>query len=169
MRERWITLRPWVALAIRLALGAMFLLAGWLKLFEPQASVNAVRAYRLLPEAIVPVIGYGLPPIEILLGVVLLVGLVTRIGAIVSAVLMLVFIIGISSAAARGLSIDCGCFGSGGQVGAGETSYTVDLIRDGAALAGSVFLAIWPRSRLALDSVVNRFLHPSPTRKANDE
>lgn len=158
MRQRLTRLRPWLALVIRLALGAMFLAAGWLKLPYPESSAQAVRAYRLLPEALVPVIGYGLPVFEVILGLLLIIGLATRICAIISGLLMLAFIIGISSAAIRGINIDCGCFGSGGPVAEGETRYTLDLIRDATAMVGSILLAIWPRSALSLDVLVSRWM-----------
>ena len=37
---------------------------------------------------------------------------------------MVAFIIGISQAWARGLTIDCGCFGGGGQIGAERDAST---------------------------------------------
>ena len=61
-----------------------------------------------------------LPFVEIVLGVLLVLGLFTRPAAIVSTLLMVAFIIGISQAWARGLTIDCGCFGGGGQIGADD-------------------------------------------------
>ncbi len=72
-----------------------------------------MRAYRLLPESVVPVVGHGLPILEILVGLCLVLGLLTRVTAVVSGLLLLAFIIGISSAWARGLQIECGCFGGG--------------------------------------------------------
>ena len=44
---------------------------------------------------------------------------------------MLAFVIGIASAWARGLRIDCGCFGGGGQLAAGvEPDYLIEILRD---------------------------------------
>ena len=65
--------------------------------------------------------GLGVGP-DSLVGLCLLCGLVTRVAAVVSAVLQLAFIIGISSAWARGLQIDCGCFGGGGGPTANATA-----------------------------------------------
>ena len=47
-----------------------------------------------------------------------------------STLLMVAFIVGISQAWARGLTIDCGCFGGGGQIGAAETQYPQEIARD---------------------------------------
>jgi hypothetical protein len=65
-------------------------------------------------------------------------------------VLLLVFVGAVASAWARGLQIDCGCFGDGGQVAAGRTAYPVEILRDLALLLAALALARWPRSRLAL-------------------
>jgi hypothetical protein len=67
---------------------------------------------------------------------------------------MLAFLVGVISAWARGLSIDCGCFGGGGQVDPEETEYLTVVLRDGALLLASLFLARWPRSRWSADSAL---------------
>jgi uncharacterized membrane protein YphA (DoxX/SURF4 family) len=111
-----------------------------------------VRAYQLLPESVVPTVGHGLPLLELAIAALLLVGFATRFAAAVGALLMAAFVIGISAAAARGLTIDCGCFGGGGQVDAGATRYTAELVRDGLLLMVAVFLVTRPSSRLSLDA-----------------
>ncbi len=61
----------------------------------------------------------------------LIVGLMTRVAAVIAALLMFAFVFGIAWAWAHGLRIDCGCFGGGGQLGAGqEPTYLVDILRD---------------------------------------
>ena len=132
-------------------LGGVFLVAGVLKAIDPQSSVAAVRAYQLLPASLATVVGWGLPFAEIALGLLLLAGIATRAVAIGVAMLLVIFIAGVVSAAARGLSIDCGCFGGGGAVDPGKTAYGVELVRD----TGLLLLALWliwqPRSRFTLD------------------
>ena len=83
---------------------------------HPADSVRAVRAYDLLPEAVVPAVGHLLPVVEVVIGLCLVLGVLVRGTSLVSALLFVAFIIGISSAWARGLSIDCGCFGGGGEI-----------------------------------------------------
>jgi hypothetical protein len=99
-------------------------------------SALAVRAYQLLPYDLAGYVGYALPIIEIVIGLLLVLGLFTRMSALLGALLMLAFVIGIASAWARGLSIDCGCFGGGGTIGAEETAYPLELSRDVALTAG---------------------------------
>lgn len=142
----------WAALAGRLVLGAVFVAAGALKLPDPAGSVRAVRAYQLFPEALVPALGYGLPVLEVAVGLLLVLGVAVRLGAVVSAVLLLLFMVGVGSAWARGLTIDCGCFGGGGPVAAGATRYGSEMLRDTALLLVAAGLALWPASRLALSA-----------------
>jgi uncharacterized membrane protein YphA (DoxX/SURF4 family) len=141
---------PWLATAARLLLGGVFVVAGVLKVPDPSAAVRAVRAYQLLPEALVPPVAFGLPVLEIAVGLALLAGVFVRTAAIASAVLLIVFVAAVGSAWARGLQIDCGCFGDGGEVGAGDTAYPAEIVRDLALLLVALALARWPRSRLAL-------------------
>jgi uncharacterized membrane protein YphA (DoxX/SURF4 family) len=141
----------WVSTVARVVLGGVFLVAGGLKVIDPQSSVAAVRAYELLPNSVVTVVGWGLPFAEIALGLLLLAGIATRVVAAVTAILLVIFMLAVASAAARGLSIDCGCFGGGGEVAPGQTAYGIELVRD----LGLLLLALWlvwqPRSRLTLD------------------
>ncbi len=154
---RWPLIRGWLGTAARLLLAGTFLWAGIGKVGDPAASVRAVRAYRVLPEWLDKGVGYGLPYLEIALAVLLLVGLATRLSALLSVALLVVFLAGIISAAARGLRIDCGCFGGGGDLGAGgSTRYTAEILRDTGLLLAAAFLAWWPRSRLAADDQLRR-------------
>lgn len=137
----------------RLVLGGIWLYAGGAKATDLSASVRAVRAYRILPDGVATAVGAGLPWLEIALGVLLVAGVAVRIGAIVSSVLLVVFLIGIGSATARGLRIDCGCFGSGGQLAEGSaTAYTSEIVRDSALFLLALALARWPRGRWAIDN-----------------
>jgi len=140
----------WVSTVARVALGGILVTAGALKAIDPQSSVAAVRAYQLLPDALETLVGWALPFAEIALGLLLIAGIATRVIALVSAGLLVIFITGVISAAARGLSIDCGCFGGGGEVAAGQTAYGAEIVRD----VGFLMLALWlvwhPDSRFAL-------------------
>ena len=150
VRERLPAAAPWLALVARVVVGGVFVVAGALKLPDPAAAVRAVRAYQLLPEPLVAPVAFGLPAVEIALGLALLAGIFVRTAAIASAVLLVVFIAAVASAWARGLQIDCGCFGDGGPVAAGETAYPAEIIRDVALLVVALALAWWPDSRFAL-------------------
>ncbi|MCM0679031.1 DoxX family membrane protein [Micromonospora phytophila] len=149
---RWPAVRPWLGVAARLGLAAVWLLAGGSKVGDLAASGRAVNAYQVMPYDAATVIGAALPFVELALGALLLLGLATRLAAGVSAALLVVFIAGIASAWSRGLSIDCGCFGSGGQLAEGQApSYLPEILRDLGFLALAGFLLIWPRTPVSVD------------------
>lgn len=130
----------------------VWIVAGLSKAADLAESVRSTRAYRLLPEWAVPVVGAGLPFLEIALGVLLIVGLGVRLSAIVSAVLLIVFIAAIASAAARGLRIECGCFGNGGDLAAGQqTAYGTEIARDSVMLVAAGLLVWWRQGWLSVD------------------
>lgn len=144
-----------LAVLARLVVGGVWLVAGALKLPDPAGSVRAVRAYQLLPEAVVPAVGHALPVVEVVVGLALVLGVLTRVMALVSALLFVAFIVGIASAWARGLRIDCGCFGGGGFDADATDAYPWEIARDVALLAASLLVAA-VRPRLALDRLLFR-------------
>lgn len=150
-RARFAVVQPWVSTLARLLVAGVLIAAGALKVVEPASSVTAVRAYQLLPEALVAPVGWGLPFLELAFGLLLVVGLFTRQVAIASGVLFVLFTLAVASAAARGLSIDCGCFGGGGEVAPGETQYAAEIVRDLGLVAVCAWLVWQPTSRLAID------------------
>ena len=145
-----------VGLLARLLTGGVWIVAGLAKLPDPAASVRAVRAYQLLPEAIVPTVGHLLPVVEIVVGAALVLGLLTRGAALVSLLLFVAFVIGIASVWARGLSIDCGCFGGGGYRKGADSEYPWEIARDAGLGLLSLWLVVRPRTWLALDSLLFR-------------
>jgi uncharacterized membrane protein YphA (DoxX/SURF4 family) len=153
-RERAATI---VSTVLRFVLGLLWIVAGVLKVGDPQGMVRSVRAFRILPESLVHPVAYATPFVELALGLLLLLGLAVRVGALVSSLLVAVYLGAIISAAARGLRIECGCFSKGGDLQAGaSTHYTSEIIRDSAIVIASLLLARWPRGYLTVD----RWLDP---------
>lgn len=145
---------PWVSLIIRLVLAGVFLFAGLPKLGNLKLSQYATRAYEIFPYQVADVIGVVQPIVEVALGVLLLLGLFVRPMAILSSVMLVVFIAGIASAWARGLAIDCGCFSKGGAVDPSETAYPWEIARDVLFLILAGLLVWRPRSRFSLDGAL---------------
>lgn len=140
-----------IGLLVRLGLAAVWLVSGAIKASDLNQTYIAVQAYDLLPAGVASVVAAGLPFLELVLGVLLLAGLGTRLVAIASGIVLLAFIAGVAQSWARGLTIDCGCFGGGGQVTAGETQYPQEIARDIGFLLLAVWLTIRPRSTWSLD------------------
>lgn len=149
--SRWSTVQPWLTLLVRLGLAGIFGVAGYLKVVDPAGAVQSVQAYQLFPPELAQIIGYALPFAELALALLLVIGLAPRLVAVASALVLLAFIGGIISAWAKGLSIDCGCFGTGGKVKPGEERYLEDILRDVGFLALAAWIYLWPRSKFSLD------------------
>jgi hypothetical protein len=121
------------------------------KAFDRQIVHLAVDAYDVLPAWAAG--GAIVPGVEIGVAVLLTLGLFVRFAGIATAVLAGVFILGMGQAKARGLEIDCGCFGGGG---AGEGVSWWDIARDVVfVLIPGIYLAFRPHGPWQLD---NRFL-----------
>ena len=142
----------WVGLVVRLVLAGIWAWASLSKIEHPRTFIRAVRAYDATPEWLSKAIAYGLPMLELTLAVLLLVGLIVRYAAAVSALLFVIFTVGLLQAAARGIKLECGCFGGGGT--STTTHYTLDVLRDLGLLVLAVYLILLPLTRLSLDGYI---------------
>jgi uncharacterized membrane protein YphA (DoxX/SURF4 family) len=148
--------QPVITLLARLILGGVLLAAGGLKVFKPTDSANAVAAYKLMPTELAHLIGYALPWLEVAIGLLLIVGFMVRPSAVLSGLIMIVFIGAIASVWARGMLIDCGCFGGGGEIDPSLASevrmnYFIEIMRDlGLALA-ALYLYFFPYGKLSIE------------------
>jgi uncharacterized membrane protein YphA (DoxX/SURF4 family) len=111
-----IDLRRWeghgaVVRVAELAIGIVFLIAALAQVGDLQTFAGQVHNFRLVPIALENAVAMTLPWIELVCGLALVMGVRPRAGAVVAAVLMLVFTVAVAAALARGLNIECGCFG----------------------------------------------------------
>lgn len=143
--------QPWLTLISRLILGGVLLAAGLLKVTHPAKSAMAVRAYEVLPVTFANFLGYALPWIEVGIALLLILGVAVKPAALSGGLLMFLFIVAIAQAWARGLTIDCGCFGGGGQVAKGETKYLEEILRDTGLVLLALYLMKFPRGKFSLD------------------
>lgn len=128
----------WVHLILRVSLGGVFIYAGILKIQSPQVFADSINAFQLLPDTCINLLALSLPVFEILIGGMLLIDFQLRIASFSTLILSVIFAVALTSALARGLKIDCGCFGSGTP----STSKTwFSLGRD--VLLGAMALTIW--------------------------
>ncbi|MDR2895135.1 MAG: DoxX family protein [Propionibacteriaceae bacterium] len=151
----WPKARRLIQLLARVVLGVALIVAGAQKLPNLTQSVVAVKAYQFgFSEEVNQIIGYALPVVEIVVGLAILVGWASRFAAIVAVVMLAVYIGAISSAWARGLTIDCGCFTPGGALTdpGQSTAYLQDIVRDIGLIILAGWVIIWPRSPWSIDA-----------------
>jgi putative oxidoreductase len=132
-----------LALLGRIILAGVFLYAGVLKASDPGLFLLDVRSFQILRDPWAAVLALGLPWLEILAGLALLLGGWARGALLVMAGMLVSFGIALVAAWTRGLDVTCGCFGASEN----HTNFPEVLTRDAALLALVVFVA-WARASL---------------------
>ena len=134
-------------LLLRIALGAMFIVAGVSKIGHADVFAAQIAGFRLLPQLVIAPMALVLPFLEILLGGYLILGLFTRAAAWVAVVLLAAFDLAIASAVVRGMTVSCGCFGPN------DTTVTTwaEVARDAVLVLLAAIVALRAPGTLALD------------------
>lgn len=106
--SRWDAGLTWLYHLLRLVLAVLFIYAGVVKLLGPKAFAHAIAQYDLVPEVLLPLIAIGLPALEVVAGL----GLILEVrGSLTTiTVLLLMFLVILGYAVWQNLDIDCGCF-----------------------------------------------------------
>ena len=120
-------------IALRVALGALFVWSALTKVPDMAAFAQDVANYRLVPAALVPYAAAAVVGIEIVSGLALLTGIAARPAAILVSLLLLAFTVFLAQALLRGIDLRCGCFGSDER--ASWWTVARDLLMLAAALA----------------------------------
>lgn len=140
-----------VALALaRVGLGALFIYAALTKLPDMTAFAEEVADYQVLPARLVPLLTAALPGIEVVAGLLLVVGAWVRPAAGVLTALLLVFIAALAQSLLRGIDLRCGCFG-GADLATWGTVW-----RDVALLVPAVAVLACGGGRLTLQRLLAR-------------
>lgn len=129
-------------LVVRVALGLIFLYAGFEKAREAQLFVVAVENYRLLPDFLAPLMALVLPWVEMVAGVLLISGYRALPAVTLINLMLVVFILALSISFFRGLNIDCGCFSV--NITESKHSLVVAILRDFGFLA----MGLWVTAHL---------------------
>lgn len=131
---------------LRTILAFVFIYAAILKIAEPGGFSQAIANYKLLPDISINVLGIILPWIEISAGLLLLFGVAVKENSVIISGMLIVFIIAIGISLARGLNIDCGCFGTadGNKIGLTKILQNIGLLIIGIILIiyNSTFLSM---------------------------
>ncbi|MGO9060618.1 MAG: MauE/DoxX family redox-associated membrane protein [Candidatus Binataceae bacterium] len=129
--------RDYIVIAVTLALATVFIYAGIDKIRDPLQFADSIYAFGILPAAFVNLLAMGLPVFEIACGLVLLPPSTRRVGALALALTSVVFFLALLSALLRGLTLDCGCFGSGAP---SRPRMWLELGLDAVLFSGSLFV-----------------------------
>jgi uncharacterized membrane protein YphA (DoxX/SURF4 family) len=142
---------PAVYWAVAIALGALFIYASWDKIEAPRKFASIVYHYRLvgpsatlgfLPANLLAVV---LPWVELVCGVLLIVGLWRREAAALTAAMLVVFVFAVGWALAQGIDIkNCGCFSVSSE---GRTAGVKLILGDLGLLLAAVYLVVLPPPR----------------------
>ena len=124
---------------IAIFVGALFVYAGAVKIFDPIGFANDIDNYKTLPWPIGVRLAFYLPWLEILCGLALIMRLLCWGGLLILTALMALFIVATIVAKARGIDISCGCFGHASKY----LSFTWHLALDFVLLAG--LFGLWRR------------------------
>jgi putative oxidoreductase len=136
----------------RLVLAAVFFYASIPKLLHTADFAKAIENYHV----VLPLIGKGyinlaagfLPAVEFTTALALLWNHLKRGGSLMAIALLTLFLILIAQAIARGLNIDCGCFGSGATSKLMARTVGVHaLLEDVVWLGMAVFVYVWARGQ----------------------
>ena len=137
----------WLVLALRIVLGAIFIVAGATKVGHADLFAAQIAGFRLLSPAVIAPIAIALPFLEILLGIYLIIGLFTRAAAWIAVALLAIFDLAIASAVVRGMSVSCGCFGPNDAT---VTTWS-EVARDAVFVVLAAIVALRAPGMLALD------------------
>lgn len=105
-----VSFRTQLVLLARLVVGVVFIYASLDKIAHPGDFAEAIGNYHVLPWGLENLLGLTLSWLELLIGLCLIFGIMLDGAALLSAGLLMVFIVAISQALARGIDIECGCF-----------------------------------------------------------
>ncbi len=150
MTER--TRVKWLERIVRWVVGGLFVMAGVLKMRDPEAFAESIISYELVSLWLVNPVAIGLPAVEVVLGGMLVMRWRGRAAAFGLGVMTLVFTLAISQGLVRGLDMDCGCFGEADLLG--KSPWTA-LIRDIVLLVALGWLWLRDYTNHKLEHVEN--------------
>jgi len=137
--------------ALRLLLGVVFIWASLDKIVHPDAFAKIIWYYRIVPADLINLFALFLPWLEMITGVLLIVGYWEKAATLVVAGMLAVFIAALTTALGRGIDINCGCFSTTSKA----TSPVINLIiRDALMLIACFLLVRGPHSWMSVDGAL---------------
>jgi len=115
----------------------MFLYTGVVHFLDPKGFAEAVANYRILPVVLVNPFSVGLPFVEMITGIALLLGIFIPGSLLIISGLLFMFAFALGIALFHGLDISCGCFTTTKEA---QRISWIYLVRDLSLLAITVFI-----------------------------
>lgn len=100
----------YLLIILRIIIGAIFIYASVNKLFNGEEFAKAIKNYDMMPLVTINFLAIILPYIEFITGILLVTGIYKKGSSAIAVLSLVVFLIALTSAYARGLDINCGCF-----------------------------------------------------------
>ena len=145
------------SLLFRILLGLVFLFAGIAKISDPVRFIFTLRQFNLFSEAVIPFMALYLPWLEFTLGLFLILGLLYRASAFLLVCLNTMFAIVILTVIARGMEIDCGCFGMFADVLKIPDSADIKaIIRNVIFIGISIYIFIVKKTLFSLENYLKK-------------
>lgn len=143
-------------IAARFVLGGLFAFSASTKFTDPLKFALGIRGFNLgLTEPLIGVLTYAIPWAELIAAVLLVVGLWARQAAILIITLMLAFIGGIASLMARGMAVDCPCFGAFKVICTSNVLGTCHILRNLAFAAAAAVVVVMGAGPLSVDRLLS--------------
>jgi uncharacterized membrane protein YphA (DoxX/SURF4 family) len=137
----------YVQIALQLIIGAVFVYASYNKMFDQIAFAKSIYGYKFVPDFLINIMAIIVPPLEFIAGLFLMFGLLRKGSSLVIIVLLSVFLIALVQAYARGLDIDCGCFGSTAADKTTSGDILIRIFQDILLLLGAIIIFKFSRSK----------------------
>lgn len=152
-----------VLLVLRLALGGLMLFAAYNKVKPPATPVDdpirkfmfSIEAFEILPPQLIESATFTMPLIEIVCGVLLILGIWTRSSSLVLAGLTASFVYVINRALMSGnIDVDCGCFGDLAIFCPKDKLTVCHVWRSSAFVGVALILLLFGAGRFSLDAIL---------------
>lgn len=139
-------------LVLRVFLGAMFIYSSIHKIAEPNAFAISVRGFQMLPVSLTNIFALFVAWTEMIAGIMMLVGIMTRKAAGALLILLAMFTIAITSTIVRGLVVDCGCFSN---EGGSHTDWQL-IVRNIFLITATLMVMFYDRGMLSVSSLFGK-------------
>lgn len=143
---------PYTSVVFRWAVGLIFVYASMDKLLHPSAFAVAVYNYTILPGSLINLVAITLPWVELVCGILLIIGLSPRAAALILSILLVIFFSALSISLYRGIDISCGCFSVSTTKDKIGISY---MVRDLLVLAMSLQILFFDGNLLSIERLLS--------------